>query len=182
MDKLAGIIILVSIRETQAFLERLKYIKKAKQVRNYNSERFSKYTEPLSAFRTIHLFADNETYMKKDNCTFIMNPLKIHQQIYDNEQGVNRNQLLYKATNGNTQVSYSAGAMVTVELSELMGEDKENLALSDFPLNHPYSKKPTSIDVLLEFYAFHQTKMLHLRLMACLRQNDIFNVDDVKNQ
>ena len=78
--------------------------------------------------------------------------LNIHQQIYDNEKGLYKNQPLYKVTYGNTHIAYSKGAIVMVKLSELIGEGKVNLALKNFLLDNKYPKKPTSLDLLNEFY------------------------------
>lgn len=39
-----------------------------------------------------------------------------------------------------------------VKLSELIGEDKVNQALRGFITNNKYPKKPTSLDLLEEFY------------------------------
>jgi len=79
--------------------------------------------------------------------------LKVHQQIYDDEKGLSENQPLYKVTAENTYISYSKGALVMVKLSDLLGEDRVNLALKQFLLHNPYPKKPTSLDLLKEFHA-----------------------------
>jgi len=82
----------------------------------------------------------------------MMERIQIHQQIYDSEKGLYENQPLYKVTSGFTHISYSKGAIVMVKLSELIGEDRVNLALKNFLFNNQYPKKPTSLDLLYEFY------------------------------
>ncbi|WP_431107515.1 M1 family aminopeptidase [Winogradskyella poriferorum] len=78
--------------------------------------------------------------------------VKIHEQIYDNEKGLYGNSPLYKVPYGATHIAYSKGAIAMVELSELIGEDKVNQALRRFLTNNKYPKKPTSLDLLEEFY------------------------------
>jgi aminopeptidase N len=53
---------------------------------------------------------------------------------------------------GATHIAYSKGAIAMVELSELIGEDKVNEALRSFLANNQYPKKPTTLDLLEEFY------------------------------
>ena len=74
------------------------------------------------------------------------------QQIYDNEKGLYGNTPLYKVPYGATHIAYSKGAIAMVKLSELIGEEKVNEALKNFLLNNKYPKKPTSLDLLEEFY------------------------------
>ncbi|WP_417238909.1 M1 family aminopeptidase [Bizionia sp.] len=78
--------------------------------------------------------------------------VEIHQQIYDNEKGLYGNPPLYKVPYGATHIAYSKGAIAMVELSELIGEDKVNEALRSFLANNQYPKKPTTLDLLEEFY------------------------------
>lgn len=78
--------------------------------------------------------------------------LEIHQQIYENEKGLYDNQPLYKVKPGYTHIAYSKGAIAMVKLSELIGEQQVNLALKNFLENNQYPKKPTSLDLLEEFF------------------------------
>jgi aminopeptidase N len=81
----------------------------------------------------------------------MMERIKMHQQIYDAEKGYTANEPLYKVTSGNTHISYSKGAVVMVQLSELIGEEKVNEALSNL-LNavKQSSVKPVSLDFINE--------------------------------
>lgn len=82
----------------------------------------------------------------------MLEKLQVHQQIFDNEKGLSENQPLYKVSSKNTHISYSKGAVIMVKLSELIGEDKVNAALKNFLLHNQYPKKPTTLDLLQEFY------------------------------
>ena len=101
---------------------------------------------------TLAMYTEMMLYKKMYGREKMMEQLKFHQQIYEKEKGLNGNQPLYKVTHENTHISYSKGALVMVELSELIGEDKVNLALRNFLINNKYPKKPTSLDLLNEFY------------------------------
>ena len=101
---------------------------------------------------TLAMYTEMMLYKKMYGREKMMEQLNIHQQIYENERGLNGNQPLYKVTHENTHISYSKGALAMVELSELIGEDKVNLALRNFLINNKYPKKPTSLDLLDEFY------------------------------
>ena len=101
---------------------------------------------------TLAMYTEMMLYKKMYGKEKMMERLKIHQQIYDTEKGLNESQPLYKVTNGNSHIAYSKGAVVMVKLSELIGENQVNLALKNFLLNNQYPKKPTSLDLLNEFY------------------------------
>lgn len=77
--------------------------------------------------------------------------LAIHQQIYDAEKGFYKKTPLLKATKEHVYLAYSKGAVVFVQLSELIGEQKLNKALKNFLLKHKYpNSKPISTDLLNE--------------------------------
>jgi hypothetical protein len=101
---------------------------------------------------TLAMYTEMMLYKKMYGKEKMMERLEIHQQIYDNEKGLNENQPLYKVSNGNSHISYSKGAIVMVKLSELIGENQVNLALKNFLLNNQYPKKPMALDLLNEFY------------------------------
>ncbi|MBM1107790.1 aminopeptidase [Aurantibacter crassamenti] len=101
---------------------------------------------------TLAMYTEMMLYKKMYGKEKMMERLQIHQQIYDSEKGLYENQPLYKVTNGNSHIAYSKGAIVMVELSEVLGEHKVNLALKNFLLNNQNPKKPTSLDLLEEFY------------------------------
>ena len=116
------------------------------QINPDDREGASMLTESLAMYTEMMLY--KQMYGKEK----MMERIQIHQQIYDSEKGLYENQPLYKVTSGFTHISYSKGAIVMVKLSELIGEDRVNLALKNFLFNNQYPKKPTSLDLLYEFY------------------------------
>ena len=75
--------------------------------------------------------------------------LAIHQQIYDAEKGFNQRKSILKVAPGETYLAYSKGALVFVELSELIGESVLNKALKNFLSSNRYpNNKPISTDLL----------------------------------
>jgi len=101
---------------------------------------------------TLAMYTEMMLYKKMHGKEKMMERINVHQQIYDNEKGLSENQPLYKVIGENTHISYSKGAVLMVKLSELIGEDKVNTALKAFLLHNQYPKKPTTMDLLKEFY------------------------------
>ena len=101
---------------------------------------------------SLAMYTEMMIYKKLYGKERMMERVQIHQQIYDNEKGLYGNAPLYKVPYGATHIAYSKGAIAMVELSELIGEDKVNQALRSFLANNKYPKKPTSLDLLEEFY------------------------------
>lgn len=85
--------------------------------------------------------------------------IQMHQSIYNNEKGFTDEQPLYLVKDESTHISYSKGAVVMYELSELIGEDKVNLALKNFLNKNSYpNDKPISTDLIKEFYKVSDNK------------------------
>ena len=101
---------------------------------------------------TLAMYTEMMLYKKMHGKEKMMERINVHQQIYDNEKGLSEMQALYKVTGENTHISYSKGAVAMVKLSEIIGEDKVNTALKNFLLHNQYPKKPTTLDLLKEFY------------------------------
>lgn len=101
---------------------------------------------------TLAMYTEMMLYKKMHGKEKMMERIKIHQQIYDNEKGLSENLPIYKATGEVPHISYSKGAVAMVELSDLIGENVVNTALRSFLKNNQYPKKPSSIDLLNEFY------------------------------
>jgi ABC-2 type transport system permease protein len=79
--------------------------------------------------------------------------LKMHEDIYNNEKGFTDDEPLYKVKGESTHISYSKGALAMCRLSDLIGEDKVNLALRNFLNKHKYpNPQPVSTDFLNEVY------------------------------
>ncbi|MFD2552009.1 M1 family aminopeptidase [Bizionia sediminis] len=108
-------------------------------------EGYAMLTESLAMYTEMML------YKKMYGKDKMLERLAIHKQIYNAEKGFNDNLSLLKATKNNIFISYSKGAVVFVELSELLGEEKLNEALRNFLNKNAYpNAKPTSTDLLKE--------------------------------
>ncbi|MFN1217713.1 M1 family aminopeptidase [Chryseobacterium kwangjuense] len=103
---------------------------------------------------TLAMYTEMMLYKKMHEQEKMMDRIKMHQQIYENEKGLSENVPIYRATGDAPHIAYSKGAVAMVKLSELIGEEKVNAALKNFLQNNPYPKKPSSMDLLREFYRF----------------------------
>ncbi|WP_454046494.1 M1 family aminopeptidase [Chryseobacterium sp. Marseille-Q8038] len=101
---------------------------------------------------TLAMYTEMMLYKKMHGKEKMKERIEVHQQIYDNEKGLSKNVPIYKATGDDPHISYSKGAAAMVELSNLIGEDKVNRALKNFLTHNQYPKKPTSLDLINEFY------------------------------
>lgn len=118
-----------------------------------NSQINPDYREGASMLtETLAMYTEMMLYKKMHGHEKMSKRLEIHQQIYDNEKGLYDNQPLYKVKPGYAHIAYSKGAIAMVKLSELIGEQQVNQALKNFLVNNQYPKKPTSLDLLNEFY------------------------------
>ena len=113
---------------------------------------------------TLAMYTEMMLYKKMYGKEKMMERIQVHQQIYDNEKGLSGNQPLYKVNQGSIHISYSKGAIIMVKLMELIGEDKVNQALKNFLLNNKYPKKPTSLDLLGEFYKVAPSQKIKLEI------------------
>ncbi|EAR14829.1 hypothetical protein RB2501_10902 [Robiginitalea biformata HTCC2501] len=101
---------------------------------------------------TLAMYTEMMIYKKMYGEERMEERLHIHQQIYENEKGLYGDSPLYEVPYGATHIAYSKGALAMVELAEVLGEDQVNLALKNFLEHNQYPKKPTSLDLLAEFY------------------------------
>ncbi|TZF95244.1 aminopeptidase [Chryseobacterium panacisoli] len=101
---------------------------------------------------TLAMYTEMMLYKKMHGREKMMERIKVHEQIYDNEKGLSENVPIYKATGDVPHISYSKGAAAMVELSSLIGEESVNKALKSFLNNNQYPRKPTSLDLINEFY------------------------------
>lgn len=101
---------------------------------------------------TLAMYTEMMLYKKMHGKEKMINRIKVHQQIYDNEKGLSEKLPIYKATEDVPHISYSKGAIAMVKLSDLIGENKVNSALRAFLTHNQYPKKPGSLDLLREFY------------------------------
>ena len=113
------------------------------QIAPDDREGYAMLTESLAMYTEMMLYKNMYGKAK------MLERLAIHKQIYDAEKGFTDDVSLLKATKNNAFVSYSKGAIVFVELSELLGEERLNRALRMFLEQHAYpNAKPTSTDLL----------------------------------
>lgn len=101
---------------------------------------------------TLAMYTEMMLYKKMHGKDKMMERIQVHQQIYDNEKGLSENVPIYKATGDVPHISYSKGAVAMVKLSDLLGENRINQALNHFLKNNSYPKKPSSLDLINEFY------------------------------
>lgn len=104
-------------------------------------------TESLAMYTEIMLL--KKMYGKEK----VQKNIAMHQDIFENEKGFSGDVPLIKVTGELTHISYSKGAVAMYKLSEIIGEDKVNMALCNFLDKHKYPKpKPISTDFLMEVY------------------------------
>ncbi|WEA01191.1 ABC transporter permease/M1 family aminopeptidase [Mucilaginibacter sp. SJ] len=86
--------------------------------------------------------------------------IKIHLGIYLSERGYADEQPLSKVKSESTHISYSKGAVIMYQLSELIGEEKVNLALKNFLMKNKYpNPKPVTADFLKELYPLTDARL-----------------------
>ena len=108
---------------------------------------------------TLAMYTEMMLYKKMHGNKKMLERINVHQQIYDAEKGFSTVQPLYKVTDGNTHISYSKGAIVMVQLSELIGENKVNEALANFLRLHKYpNPRPISTDLINEILKVSELK------------------------
>jgi ABC-2 type transport system permease protein len=116
---------------------------------------------------TLAMYTEMMLYKKMYGLTKMKERVLIHQQMYEAEKGFSENEPLYKVNDGSTHISYSKGAMVMTELTEIIGEEKLNQALRNFLKHHAYpNKMPVTTDLISEILQITETrqhqKVLHL--------------------
>jgi len=100
---------------------------------------------------SLAMYTEMMVYKKMYGKEKMLERLAIHKQIYDAKKGFSEDLSLLKATKDNAFIPYSKGAIVFVELSELLGEERLNLALKTFLEQYAYpNAKPTSTNLLKE--------------------------------
>ena len=113
---------------------------------------------------SLAMYTEMMIYKKMYGKSKMLERLDIHRQIYDAEKGFNENISLLKATKDHPYLAYSKGAVVFVELSELIGEEQLNLALKNFLTKHKHpNAKPISTDLLTEIIE-HSDEKYHAEI------------------
>jgi ABC-2 type transport system permease protein len=110
-------------------------------------------TETLAMYTEMMLY--KQMYGKEK----MMQRVQIHQEIYDSEKGFSAKQPLYKVSANNTHTSYSKGAVIMVQLSELIGEAMVNKALKQLLIRTRNSgNKPISTDLIDELLSVSELR------------------------
>jgi len=118
------------------------------QIVPHYREGYSMLTESLA------MYVEMMIYKKMYGKEKMRERLAIHQQIYDAEKGLHEKKSLLKVAPGDTYLAYSKGALVFVELSELIGEHQLNRALKAFLQKNRYpNARPITLDLLKEILA-----------------------------
>ncbi|MGS2741246.1 ABC transporter permease/M1 family aminopeptidase [Sinomicrobium sp. M5D2P17] len=121
-------------------------------------------TEALAMYTEMMLY--KKMYGKEK----MMERVKMHQQIYNAGKGFAPPQPLYKVTGENIHISYSKGAVVMVQLSELIGEQNVNKALKEFLQKYRYPQQaPVSTDLIHEFLKVSDKKY-HRKIKALFEE------------
>ncbi|WP_108425296.1 M1 family aminopeptidase [Flagellimonas amoyensis] len=126
-------------------------------------------TESLAMYTEMMLY--KQMYGKAK----MMERVSIHRQIYEAEKGFHEESSLLKVSTENLHIAYSRGAVVFVELSELIGEQQLNLALKKFLEKHGYpNAKPISTDLLHEILEVSD-EGYHRKILSLFEEKTIPN-------
>lgn len=108
---------------------------------------------------TLAMYTEMMLLKKMHGKAKLLEKIKMHLGIYLDEKGFTTEQPLYRVKNEDIHISYSKGAVIMYRLSELIGEEKVNLALRNFLARHKYpNPKPVSVDFLKELYQVSDPK------------------------
>ncbi|ESU25178.1 hypothetical protein FEDK69T_01460 [Flavobacterium enshiense DK69] len=108
--------------------------------------------------------------------------VQMHMDIYNNERGFSNEMPLYQVKSDATHISYSKGAAVMCLLSEIIGEDKMNLALKRFLQNNKFpNPKPVSTDFIAELYKVSDKKY-HAKIESLFTRIEPLKETDLRMQ
>ena len=119
-------------------------------------EGYAMLTESLAMYTEMMIYKQRHGEEK------MLERLEVQKQIYESQKGFHEPVPLLKATQQYTDIAYNKGAVVFVELSQLIGENTLNLVLKNFLKDFKYpNPKPVSTDLLTEILKvsdkkFHQ--------------------------
>ena len=115
-------------------------------------------TETLAMYTEMMLL--KKMYGKEE----MLKRVQMHLDIYNNERGFSKEMPLYKARPDDRHIAYSKGTVVMYLLSEMLGEEKVNLALKNFLEKNKFPHtKPISEDLIKEIYKI-TPKENHLKI------------------
>lgn len=131
------------------------------------SETFAMYTEMMLL---------KKMYGKEK----MLERIKMHLDIYNSQKGFAKEQPLYKVKSESTHISYSKGAVVMYQLSEMIGEEKVNRALHNFLVKYKYpNPKPITTDFIDELYKVVDVKF-HKKIEEMFIKVTEINEKDLK--
>ena len=107
----------------------------------------------------------------------VLENVRMHQGIYLSERGLMDEQPLIKTRNENAHQHYSKGLVVMYQLSELIGEEKVNLALRNLFKKYANSTiTPISTDLLVELYAISEPEF-HAKIDDLFKRITTYDVE-----
>lgn len=110
----------------------------------------------------------------------VMENVNLHLGMYLDERGFTEEQPLFKALSSNVHLSYSKGLVVMYQLTQMIGEEKVNLALRHLLQNHAYpNASPVSTDFINELYAVTDTSV-HVRIDELFKKITLYDFS-IKN-
>lgn len=102
---------------------------------------------------TLAMYTELMLVKKMHGTKRVMENVDMHLGIYLGERGFTEEQPLYKTLPSNIHLSYSKSLVVMYQLTEMIGEEKVNLALRRFLQKNTYpNAKPVSTDFIKELY------------------------------
>jgi ABC-2 type transport system permease protein len=113
---------------------------------------------------TLAMYTELMLAKKMHGSKRVMESVNMHLGMYLDERGFTEEQPLFKTLSSNVHLSYSKSLVVMYQLTEMIGEEKVNLALRHFLQNHAYlNASPVSTDFINELYAVTDSS-LHLKI------------------
>jgi len=113
---------------------------------------------------TLAMYTEMMVLKKMYGNQMMMEKVKMYNNMYEAQKGFSKESPLYKVANNEIHISYYKGAVVMVELSELIGEEKVNEALRNFLNRHKFpASQPISTD-LIEELLLVTDKSLHPKI------------------
>ena len=107
----------------------------------------------------------------------VLENVRMHQGIYLSERGLSDEQPLIKTRNENAHQHYSKGLVVMYQLSELIGEEKVNLALRNLFKKYANSTiSPISTNLLDELYAISEPEF-HAKIDNLFKRITTYDVE-----
>ncbi|MEW5677020.1 M1 family aminopeptidase [Flavobacterium enshiense] len=146
------------------------------QIHPDNRHGASMLTETLAMYTEMMLL--KKMYGKEE----MLKRVQMHLDIYNNEKGFSKEMPLYQVKPDDRHLSYSKGTVVMYLLSEMIGEEKVNLALKRFLQSNKYpNPKPITPDLIHEFYKVSDKKQ-HTAIKALFTEVLPLNDADLKGK